>query len=374
MRVILALFVITAAGCGPVWDTYRGGPGRAGALRPTLAGPPHGRLWERELSAPSFSSPVLGERTLLVGSSDDYLNILDPWDGRALFRIKTGGDVSGSAAPAGGLVYFGSADGFVYAADPARGTLRWKFKADNKILAEPAVAGKVYFATLGGTLYALEPATGKEKWSARGLGPVWTTPCVSEKRVWVAARDGRLRSFDAASGRPLGAYDAGAPLSAPPLALGDAIYVATDKGEVRALDAATLRDRWTYAAAAGVSGFAADGTALFAADWDGQVVSLGLNDGRRRWAFDAGSAVEGCPAIAAGLVYVGTAAGKLYALDAFSGAVRWETDLGAPISSTPTVGSLPSRGTPFTSAKSAGWALFVVADDGKVAAYGDPRP
>lgn len=364
--------VLVFAGCGPVWDTYRGGPGRAGALRPALAGPPHGPLWERLLGSSSFSSPVLGERVLLVGSGDDYLNILEPWTGRTLGRIKTGGDVAGGAALAGGLVYFGSADGLVYAADPARGTIRWKATTDNKIVAEPAVAGKVYVGTLGGTLYALDPASGKVKWSARGLGPIWTTPCISAKRVWVTARDGRLYSFDAASGRPLGAYDAGTPLSAAPLAVGDTIIIATEAGEIRALDAMTLRDRWAFTARAGVSGTAADDKNLFAADWNGNVYALGLRDGRLGWEFAAGSAVEGCPAVAAGLVYVGTAAGKLYALDAFAGPVRWEADMGAPISSTPAVGLLPSRSAPFTSAKGAGWAVIAVADDGKIAAFGDP--
>lgn len=48
----------------------------------------------------------------------------------------------------------------------------------------------------------------------------------------------------------------------------------------------------------------------------------------RAWRFDAGGEIYSSPAVADGLVYVGSKSGFLYALDERSGAERWRKDLG----------------------------------------------
>lgn len=55
---------------------------------------------------------------------------------------------------------------------------------------------------------------------------------------------------------------------------------------------------------------------------------------RRSWSYQAGSWVTSTPTVVGGLVYVGTWAGKVVALDAASGRARWSENLGANPDST----------------------------------------
>jgi outer membrane protein assembly factor BamB len=60
--------------------------------------------------------------------------------------------------------------------------------------------------------------------------------------------------------------------------------------------------------------------------------------GAKRWKADLASAITGSsPAVAGGLVYVGTLSGLLYALDASTGAIVWVVQLDYQVSASPTV-------------------------------------
>jgi outer membrane protein assembly factor BamB len=56
-----------------------------------------------------------------------------------------------------------------------------------------------------------------------------------------------------------------------------------------------------------------------------------------RWTFEAGGAVRSSPAVAGDRVYVGSDDGRVYGLDAHTGAVAWSFDAASPIGSSPAV-------------------------------------
>ena len=62
-----------------------------------------------------------------------------------------------------------------------------------------------------------------------------------------------------------------------------------------------------------------------------------IQPGAVKWKFKTDAAVVSSPAIADGVVYVGSADGNLYAIDQESGAQKWKIDTGEPIVSSPAV-------------------------------------
>lgn len=58
---------------------------------------------------------------------------------------------------------------------------------------------------------------------------------------------------------------------------------------------------------------------------------------KERWRFKTGNVNRSTPAVANGVVYVGSHTGNLYAIDAKTGAANWVTQLGGEISSSPAV-------------------------------------
>jgi polyvinyl alcohol dehydrogenase (cytochrome) len=61
------------------------------------------------------------------------------------------------------------------------------------------------------------------------------------------------------------------------------------------------------------------------------ISSANVADLSRAWSVDVGGAVTGTPVIAAGLVYVGSYSGTLYALDLATGVTRWTYETGAAV-------------------------------------------
>ena len=57
------------------------------------------------------------------------------------------------------------------------------------------------------------------------------------------------------------------------------------------------------------------------------------------WTYDTGSTIESSPAVADGVLYIGSYSGKLYALDAYDGSEVWNYPSGSKIQSSPAVAS-----------------------------------
>jgi outer membrane protein assembly factor BamB len=94
--------------------------------------------------------------------------------------------VQGSPAVAGGLVYFGAEDGFIYALDAKTGALMWEWDEGVPIRAAVAVTdGVVYVATSAGEVIAIAPV------KAERLGETTpTTGTESDPTTTVPADDG----------------------------------------------------------------------------------------------------------------------------------------------------------------------------------------
>ncbi len=82
-----------------------------------------------------------------------------PWTrgpARCNGNSKRGGEAFSSPAVAGGLVYFGSNDTYLYALDAGSGALKWKFQTGNYVTSSPAVSdGVIYFGSCDYYIYAL---------------------------------------------------------------------------------------------------------------------------------------------------------------------------------------------------------------------------
>ena len=141
-----------------------------------------------------------------------------------LWTGTTGGNnpSASGAAVAGGVVYYGSGDGKLYAFSAAAGAAHcsgtpktcnplWTGATGNGISSTPAVAGGVaYIGSLDGNLYAFSaagttgcsgtPKTCKPLWTAAGAGgvpPLSPSPAVANGVVY-AGSNGQLYAFSAA--------------------------------------------------------------------------------------------------------------------------------------------------------------------------------
>jgi multiple sugar transport system substrate-binding protein len=100
----------------------------------------------------------------------------------------------------------------------------------------------------------------------------------------------------------------------------------------------TNQTQWTYTTSGNVysSPAVADGM-VFVGSNDGNVYALDQHTGAHIWNYSTGSAVMSSPAVADGKVYVGSNDSKVYALDQYTGAHIWNYTTGGWITSSPAV-------------------------------------
>jgi outer membrane protein assembly factor BamB len=237
------------------------------------------------------SSPVVVDSVVVFGAGDGVLYALDVATGGELWRFTTEGRIRSSPAATDGTIFVGSTDGRVYAVDLETGRERWRHEisgpsvrsadlgVDRKsIIASAAVAGgTVYIGSRDGYMYALDKDSGERRWRVNHEGSwAMSSPAVLENILYSGTSDGRwVHALDADSGEELWRFvGAGYTWSSPCLA-GDVLYVGDGGGYLRALDRHTGTELWSYRVGDGVysSPVVGDGVVLFGSD-DGTVYAL----------------------------------------------------------------------------------------------------
>lgn len=202
-----------------------------------------------------------------------------------------------SPVVADGLVIFGSSDGNVYAVDAVSGEQRWSFATGDVVHASPAVAeGIVVIGSWDGRLYALDIRTGREHWRAQtGIDSLManqqgfqSSPAIADGRVFVGCRDAHLYAFDLHSGRPVWQFDTAMSwvVVSPAVADGIAYFATSDSALVHALDAATGKPVWQQEAPAYMfSSPVVAGSVLLQAVLNGSLQARDRATGKLLWDF-----------------------------------------------------------------------------------------
>lgn len=290
--------------------------------------------WKFPTGGEISSSPAVAGGMIFV-NNDDGFYAMDAVTGREKWRLKTGQPVpfnhrwdyyQSSPAWVDGIVYFGSADGFIYAVKAETGEVVWKYKTEGRVRSSPAIAGGVvYCGSMDGNLYALDAATGGLKWKFKTagnsffpVGEVQSSPAVAEGAVFFGSRDGHLYAVDIATGQKRWAYshDGSWCISSPAVWNGLVFAGSSDGQFVNALDARTGQEKWRYKASSRVftSGAIAGGEVYFGT-WGGEVFWFDALTGKQRGGTMAEAAVQSSPVIADGVLYFGSDDGYIYAVE-----------------------------------------------------------
>ncbi len=309
------------------------------------------------------SSPAIVKGVLYVGSDDERLYALNAKTGAVNWTFKTGYWVKSAPAVVDGVVYVGSSDGYLYALDAADGAVKWAYNASYAVVDAPTVAdGMIYVGSNDGTLHAIHAATGVQAWSLSiGNNGFFSSPVVVHGVVYVGSwTTGKLFALDATTGAVRWSYTTGYSLAGPTVVNG-VVYVPLDgadigTGGVDAINAATGALKWFRATGNYVytTPAVADGL-VYVGSGDHKIYALKAANGAVKWTYTTGLDVTASAAVANGVVYDGSNDGNVYALDAATGVLDWSYATGAPVISSPAV---------------ANGKLYIGSDTGIIYAFG----
>ncbi len=183
--------------------------------------------------------------------------------------------------------------------------LIWTFTTGGWVLTAPVVVGGVvYVGSYDGSLYALSAESGEMLWSFATGDAIRSVPTVVDGTVYFGSNDNHLYAVDAATGEELWRFDTGAWVQYSP-AVGNGMVYFPARGE-----------------------------------WDRTVHAVDTDTGGVVWVAEFPYPIDErfVPTVHGDRVYAqGAEYGTFYALDAATGEVAWQAEVGGYVESAPTV-------------------------------------
>jgi outer membrane protein assembly factor BamB len=244
-----------------------------------------------------------------------------------LWQYHANGSINGAVVIAGDLVYASSDDDVLHALDIDTGMEKWHFNPVNPPVSEPAYADGVIYAFDGaGTLFALDAKSGDVRWHAPKPLVGTYRPTISDGTLYLGTGDGAIVAVDVTSGAELWRYSVASQGGVHRPAFADGIvYAGSDTGGLVAVDVATHELTWHWDTGTDITGsvVVAGGIAYIGGVGDsvgGKMSALDAKTGRLRWQLDR---PFGAPAVADGVAFVSDQVGGLQARDTATGTELW---------------------------------------------------
>ncbi len=207
-------------------------------------------------------------------------------------------------------------------------------------------------------------------WSFQTQGAIWGTPFISEDTVYIGSDDGSLYAVHASSGNLKWKFTTQGLVRSRPAIAGGLLYFTSDDGYLYALETGNGRQAWQVdignfsqnekrqnpGTSTDPRGFdyyqsspiIVDGM-IYVGSADGKVYALDALAGKINWTFTTGQKVRATPAFQDDTVYIGSWDSILYALDSQTGQARWKTNIGGQVQSTAVI----SNGLVYTASRKA---------------------
>lgn len=281
--------------------------------------------WSLDLNSDVRSTPAIVDGVVYVGSRDTDLYAIDV-NGTIRWQYNTGHDLDSSPTVIDGVVYIGSLDDNLYAIY-TNGTLKWSYATGGDIYSTPAVVGDVvYVGSNDFSLYAID-TNGTLRWSYATGGQVRSSPSYFDGVIYVGSRDSDVYAFYE-NGTLKWSYNTGWQIDVTPIVVDDEVFVASGDQWLYKLDLDGNLIKRYYPCGEYIGGHCALGggnpsypasqavagdTLYYGTDSDSIIAFYTSGDWPLKWNYSLGDNVLSAPAIAAGMLFVGSFDDSMYA-------------------------------------------------------------
>ena len=235
------------------------------------------------------------------------------------------------------LVYVANGQ-HVFAVSLTNGTEKWRFPAEAQnppgLYAAPALApdGQLILGNYKKSLHSINADTGVENQGSwpflQATNRYIASPLAVESGVYAPASDGILYALDL-TGSLRWSFATEQSLWSTPLTDGENIYQPSMDRHIYALDQDTGREVWRTedlgGAIVGKPALGEDGI-LYIGTFASEMLAIETSSGQVKWRATVSDWVWGGPALNGDTVYFGDLDGFFYALDSATGNIRWQID------------------------------------------------
>jgi outer membrane protein assembly factor BamB len=318
--------------------------------------------WAFKTNGKIFSSPIVHDGIVYIGSEDGNLYAIDEKTGKTHWKFKTGGAVHSSPAVFKNTVYIGSFDGYYYAIDSKTGQLKWKFKTGGEkwsgeisflglkpvdkymddlwdfFLSSPVINPdkqnpSVFFGSSDGNVYALNADTGQLKWKFDAKGSIHCSPVLYKNTLYIGSWDANLYAIDIETGKERWRFETGKlsgfkGIESTVVVADGMVYFGARDPFLFALDAETGKLVWKYDAAYSwiISSAVVANDVVYVGTSDTfALLGLDAKTGKELFKFKANGYVYSSPAIAGDTAYFGDFTGNFFAVNIKSSGKEWNS-------------------------------------------------
>lgn len=243
--------------------------------------------------------PSISGGTIFTTSKNGVVAANDLQTGKSLWKINTGGDISGGTAAYGNSVYVGSRDGDLYALNQSDGKILWKATSSSEILAPAAAYNNIVLVkTIDGRVTAFSTTDGHVLWKYQQTEPNLilrgsSAPQMIRDSAIIGFENGDLVKLAVHNGRvqwertiadPQGifAIQRMIDIDADPIIVGNRVYAATYQGRIAALNVASGSEFWNHDISS-YSGIASDGGKVYVSDAQSHIWAFNAANGAVNW-------------------------------------------------------------------------------------------
>lgn len=236
-----------------------------------------------------------------------------------------------SVDPLNETAYF-SAGSFLHAINLSNGSEKWHFPAEANrsvsFYAAPAIApdNQIIQAGFDHKVYSLDPNSGTEKWRfAEATNLFVATPLVSGSGIYAPSSDNFLYALNL-EGNLHWKFKTDQDLWSTPATDGKLIYLPSMNHHLYAIDIESGNQVWQSevlgGAVAGQPAFSADGV-LYVGTIAAEMLAIDSRDGHVLWRVPAGGWIWSGPRLEGDRLFYGDLDGSVFAVDAKTGSIVW---------------------------------------------------
>ena len=344
--------------------------------------PPLKQRWVVDFGQ-NISYPLIADGKVFVtvrnASSGTTLFALDAANGGTLWSFSLGGFSQWSGlCYENGRVFAVNGSGLLRAFDGTSGSVSWQVQLAGQFVfsSPPTVSDGVIYvsgAGSGGTVYAVNASSGAVLWTRQVLNGDESSPAVASDGVYVSYSCPNVYKLDPATGAEIWHYAPGCSGGGgkTPALYNGRLYVRDFSDAIFDSQTGSITGNFNAKNTpvfSGNRGFFLNGSHVFGTF--GTLEARDVNTNSVLWNFSGDGSLQSALLVVNDYVYVGSAQGRLYAVDAATGQQVWVTNTGGSI---PYVDeqNLSQPHTGFAAAE----GLLVVPTSTKLIAYeGDTTP
>ncbi|MBD3310071.1 PQQ-binding-like beta-propeller repeat protein, partial [Candidatus Woesearchaeota archaeon] len=329
--------------------------------------------WTYDMKSEIDSSPAYWDGKIFIGSWDGNLTAFSAADGSVAWWHMFGDQVRATPSLAGGWLYISTNDGNISRLNATDGSVDWTTNASYSIHSSPAYAfDRIFVGSWQNQLHTLNATTGSVLWNLSVGGNIRGSPAITQNRIgFIGSADGYIRAFDF-EGNVLWKHQIGISVQSSPQIVDGKVFIGSgeptdpkgivfgfgprpnissktrDEDEWRMFkaypnstgryigsefgDNGSLELAWSWNSTGIIwsSPAVAEGI-VFVGSRSNNLTALNTTTGKPVWTYNTTNDIDSSPAISDGIVYFGADDHYFNALNSSDGTVIWQYRTGGPV-------------------------------------------